>query len=84
MLTGTLARNPLYEQWQNKAKDFSFVQIHGHSELDPDRARFAVNAMLSIPGMPKNLKRALKDFENWTVDRIAKSLLSENGSKFQM
>ena len=62
----------------------NYRQIHGHSERDPDRARVAVEAVLEISGLPKNIKKALKDHVNWSPERVENSHLHKSAQKMKL
>lgn len=73
--SGEIKENPLYATWTKKAKDFTHVEIYGHTENDPDRARLALKSLRSIPGLPRGIKKILDDHVNWRAGEMRNSLL---------
>jgi len=59
---GVLTSNPLYEAWRKKAEGFTFVDVYGYDQYDPDRAKLAMDLLLDIESLPKRFKTALQDY----------------------
>ncbi len=67
--------NQLYGEWQKKVKKFSYTEIYGHDEYDPDRAKVAVETLLEIPSLPKAMRHVLSDAKKWNPASLKESNL---------